>query len=87
METFKAHYKANGLQRDIPDIKAASPTAHLSPTLTPPSLSLCVSLSPESKIGGACVKLMCHPQNFCYETAVGGGKKKKPPTKRHILIK
>lgn len=78
METFKAHYKANGLQRDIPDIKAASPTAHLSPTLTP---SLCVSLSPWNEIGGACVKLMCHPQKFCYEMAVG------KKTKQHILIK
>lgn len=45
MKTFKAHYKAYKLQRHIPDIKAPSPTTHLSPTLIPSNLSLSFSQS------------------------------------------
>lgn len=49
METFKAHYKANGLQRDIPDIKAGlthrPPVSHTHP---PPTDSPLLSLSPHS---------------------------------------
>lgn len=32
MGAFKARYKANRLQKHIPDIKAPLPTTHLSPT-------------------------------------------------------
>lgn len=60
METFKAHYKANRLQRDIPDIKAGlthrPPVSHTHPPhsdspLLPlaRSLSITLPLSPSRK--------------------------------------
>lgn len=77
METFKAHYKANRLQRDIPDIKAGlthrPPVSHTHSPLLSLSLSLSLSHSlvlSQIQISRACVKLVCHPQKFCCVMAV-----------------